>query len=98
MLLARLLTPTEFGIAAAAGFFTLLAGKISELGFNAAIVRSKVVEEVHLSTVFVINLVVGVVTFGLLTLAAPAIGRFYNTPATGEILPVAAIAFLIAPW
>ena len=41
MVLARLLTPEEFGIAAAAGFFTLLAGRLSELGFNAAIVRSK---------------------------------------------------------
>ncbi len=98
MVLARLLTPTEFGIAAAAGFFTLLAARVSELGFNAAIVRSKVVQPVHLSTVFAINLVVGGVTFGILTVSAPLVARFYDAPEIGRILPVAALGFLIAPF
>ena len=75
MMLARILTPREFGIAAAAGFFTLLAGKLSEMGFNAALVRAKEIREDHLSTVFVVNLVVGVVTFAVLTAGAPLVAR-----------------------
>jgi O-antigen/teichoic acid export membrane protein len=97
MLLARVLTPREFGIAAAAGFFTLLAGKLSELGFNAALVRAREVREEHYSTVFVVNLIVGVITFAGLTAGAPLVARFYDTPETGQILPVAALAFLIVP-
>ena len=98
MLLARVLTPREFGIAAAAGFFTLLAARLSELGFNAAIVRAKEIRAEHLSTVFVVNLVVGIVTFTVLTVAAPLVAAFYKTPETGEILPVAAVVFLIVPF
>jgi teichuronic acid exporter len=97
MLLARMLTPTEFGIAAAAGFFTVLAGRLSDLGFNAALVRSKVVLPIHLSTVFVVNVLVGMVSFGVLTAIAPFVATFYNTPEVAGILPVAAISFLIVP-
>ena len=98
MVLARILTPREFGIAAAASFFVLLAGKLSELGFNVALVRAKTLEPIHLSTVFLVNLVIGIVTFLVLTGLAPIVAQFYDTPETGAILPIAAIAFLIVPF
>ncbi len=98
MVIARLLSPAEFGIAAAAMFFAGLAMRLGELGFNAALVRAKVVEDVHLSTVFFLNLVVGVFMFGVLTVAAPLVAGFYRAPQTGYILPVAATIFLITPF
>jgi PST family polysaccharide transporter len=97
MLLARILTPEEFGIAAAANFFTLLAIRLSELGFNAAIVRLKEISNLHLSTVFAVNLTLGVANFIALTLAAPLLGAFYGIPGPSRVLSVAAFSFLIAP-
>jgi O-antigen/teichoic acid export membrane protein len=98
MVLARMLTPEEFGVAAAAGFFILLAGRLSELGFNAALVRAKEVEPVHYSTVFVAQLVIGVATFLIMVALAPLIGRFYEIPSPGLVIPVAAVGFLITPF
>lgn len=98
MVLARMLTPEEFGIAAAANFFTMLAARLSELGFNAAIVRSKEVKPIHLSTVFAVNLAMGGLTCLALSLAAPLVSAFYGIPGTGDVLRVAAIAFLIGPF
>jgi O-antigen/teichoic acid export membrane protein len=98
MILARLLSPREFGIAAAATFFVLLAARLSELGFNAALVRSKTLTPAHLSTVFVMNLAVGVVSFAVLTAIAPLVGAFYDVPDAARILPVAATTFLIGPF
>ena len=98
MILARLLSPEEFGIAAAAGFFTMLASRLSELGFNAAIVRSKEVKPIHLSTLFAVNLGLGIITYAVLSLAAPVVGAFYGIPQPGRALSVAAVTFLIAPW
>lgn len=97
MLLARLLTPEEFGIAAAAGFFTLLANRLSELGFNAAIMRAKEIRPIHLSTVFAVNLALGVTTFAVLSALGPVVGRFYGIPEPGRVLSVAATTFLISP-
>jgi PST family polysaccharide transporter len=98
LIMARLLSPTEFGIAAAAGFFTLLAGRLSELGFNAAIVRSKDLRPIHLSTVFVASLVLGLVSFAALQALAPAIAAFYGIQETAGILRIAAFSFLVAPF
>ena len=97
MLLARLLTPREFGIAAAGLFFSQLAMKLGELGFNAAIVRSKVIDQTHLATVFTINLIVGFVMFLTLTACAPWIAAFYNVPETLNVVRVSALGFLISP-
>ena len=98
MVLARLLTPQEFGIAAAANFFSQLAGRLSDLGFNAALVRSKEIRPIHLSTVFVVSLALGVVKFSALFLAAPFVNAFYGVDAPGNVIRVAAFAFLIGPF
>src|SRR5688572_10224573 len=98
MVVARLLTPTEFGIAAAGLFFTQLAMKLSDLGFNAAIVRAKVIEETHLSTVFTINLLVGFAMFATLTALAPSVSAFYDVPETLNVVRLAAVGFLVFPF
>ncbi len=97
MVVSRILTPTEFGITSAAMFFIQLSSRLTDLGFNAALVRSKVITQEHLSSVFVVNVAVGVFAYAVLALSAPFIGDFYNTPEAGQVLPIAALGFLIAP-
>jgi O-antigen/teichoic acid export membrane protein len=97
MVLGRLLTPAEFGVAAAAAFFTQMAARLTELGFTAALVRSKVVEPIHLSTVFLIQLLLGVACFALLVAASPFLGAFYSIPEPQTLFTVAALTFLISP-
>jgi PST family polysaccharide transporter len=98
MVLARLLSPAEFGISAAALFFIQLSARLGDLGFNAAIVRSKVVTDLHLSSVFVVNLCFGVLAYATLMATAPLVGAFYGIPETGQIIRVAAISFLLTPF
>jgi teichuronic acid exporter len=97
MVTARLLTPTEFGITTAAMFFIQLSTRLSDLGFTAALVRAKHITEEHLSTVFVMNILIAVAAYASLTAIAPFVGMFYGVPETGQILPVAAVSFLLMP-
>jgi lipopolysaccharide exporter len=97
MVVSRILTPAEFGITSAAMFFIQLSSRLTDLGFNAALVRSKTVTQDHLSSVFVINVAVGVLAYAVLALSAPFIGAFYKTPEAGQVLPIAALGFLFAP-
>ncbi len=98
MVMARLLTPREFGVAVAASFFVLLAAKLTQFGFGAAIVRVKEVREEHTSSVFVVSLVTGALSYAVLALAAPAIGRFFQSPDAGALVRVAALTFVISPF
>ncbi|NOT26804.1 MAG: lipopolysaccharide biosynthesis protein [Acidobacteria bacterium] len=95
--IARLLTPADFGITAAARFFVTLATRITQLGLNVSLIRMKEIKPEHASSVFVVNLVMGVLAFFTLYLASPTIGRLFGSSSVAEVLPVTAAVFLITP-
>jgi PST family polysaccharide transporter len=98
VILARLLSPSDFGIAAAAHFFIMLANRLTALGLNAAIVRNKEVRPEHLSSVFVVNLVAGCAVFLTLRMIGPFAGDFFRNAESGQAIQVAALTFLIIPF
>ena len=93
--LARLLTPADFGIAAAASFFIQLGKRMGNMGLNTALVRMPDVREEHRASVFFINFVFGLVAWGALMLAAPAIGAFYGDERVVGAVRVASTIFLV---
>jgi PST family polysaccharide transporter len=96
MLLARLLTPEEFGIAAAAGFFVQLAQRMTNLGLNMALVQRKDLTPAHTTSVFVFNVVLGLTTWATLALTAPWLGRAFRSQDVSTVLPVAGLTFAIS--
>lgn len=98
MILARLLTPQEAGIAAAASFFMQLCARLTQFGFGASLVRSRTITPHHLSSVFTVNLAIGILAWGGLTLFAPVAGTFLRSADAGALIPAAALTFLIMPF
>lgn len=98
IVMARLLTPFDFGIAASAAFFLTLATRLTNFGFNLALVRVKELRPEHSSSVFVITLAVGVTAYATLVATAGLMGAFFNAPQIAEVMPVAALTFLISPF
>jgi teichuronic acid exporter len=98
MITARLLTPADFGITATASFFIALATRLTQFGFNAALLRMKEVDDDHSNSIFMMNIALGVACWLALAFSAPFIAQFFRSPATGEILPIAALSFLAVPF
>jgi PST family polysaccharide transporter len=94
IIMARLLSPQDFGIAAASTFFIQLAKKVGGLGLNTAIVRMRDLRPDHLSSVFVVNMGVSLVSWAALMLAAPWFSVFFDEPRVTGALRVAATVFL----
>lgn len=97
IIMARLLSPYEFGVAAASTFFIVLATRLTQLGFGAALIRVKQIRPDHVSSVYVVSQTVGVVTFATLFALAPTIGQFFRSPEAGSLLRLAALTFVINP-
>lgn len=95
IVLARLLSPQEFGIAAAASFFVQLADRLMGLGFNTALMTVKEMRPEHPASVFVVTVGLGAVGWLAVALGAPAIAEFLSAPELVRILPVAALSFVI---
>ena len=95
LILARLLSPSDFGIAAAATFFIQLGKRLGNMGLNTALVRMTDVREEHRASVFAINMVFGLLAWAALMIAAPHIGAFYGEPRVVGAVRLASTIFLV---
>lgn len=98
MILARLLSPEEAGIAAAATFFTQLCARLTQFGLGVALGRVSDLRPAHVSATFVGSLALGATGWALLTVLAPACGAYLRSPDAGAAIPMAALTFLIMPF
>lgn len=97
IILARLLSPEDYGIIAMPMVFLAIAQCFIDSGFGNALIRKPELKEEDLSTAFYFNIAVGVVCYLLLFLTSPLIADFFNTPILSKILKVTALATLFNP-
>jgi O-antigen/teichoic acid export membrane protein len=96
--LARMLTPAEFGISVLGASLLGVAEAVRELGSVAYLVQQKDLTRAKIRTVFTISLIVtSVVTLVLLTLSGP-LARFYQIPGLALYIEIIAISYAIAPF
>ena len=91
ILLARLLTPAEYGVVGIIMIFITIANVFVQSGFSTALVQKKQADEVDFSSVCYFELAASVVFYALLYLAAPAIADFYAIPVLKPIVRVLGI-------
>lgn len=97
IVMARLLSPQDYGITALPAVFIALATVFVDSGFGNALIRKPQLTEEDLSTAFYYSLIVGVVCYVILFALSPWIAAFYNTPILKDLLRVTAITFLWSP-
>ena len=96
LVLANLLTPTQFGVAGVAFIVASLLNRFSQLGIDAALIQNADDDvDRYLNTVFGLNIARGVVLAGLLLLVAPLTARLFDTPMVAALIPVMAIGSLV---
>lgn len=85
IILARLLTPEEFGLIGMITIFIAISTSFIDSGFRNALIRKKDCTQKDYSTVFFFNLSVGILFFLILFFSAGAISRFFEEP---QLLPL----------
>jgi O-antigen/teichoic acid export membrane protein len=94
MILARLLSPRDFGLVGMVTAFTGILTFFRDFGLGSAAIQHTIVTEGQNTTLFWINMLLGAV-LGLVALAiAPAIAAFYDEPKLVGVTAVLATAFL----
>ena len=93
-LVIRLISPTDFGLAALAGLFTNYLAMLNELGFSISLVQRQVRDRETLRHVFGALLLVGtVLTFGLF-LSAPLVGLVVKDARVVPLIRLSSVLFL----
>lgn len=96
LVLARILSPADYGVTGMVGIFFAIAGTFIDSGFGTALIRKKDCTDVDYSTAFYFNAVVGLICCIVLSLAAPFIADFFNTPILADIVVVLSINMFIS--
>lgn len=95
--MARLLSPSDFGIAALPAVFIAVAQVFIDSGFALALIRKPEVSEKDLATSFYYCIVVGLSLYVVLFLLAPYIATFYGEPILVPLIRVSTLTFLFNP-
>lgn len=95
VVLARLLSPQEFGIVALCYIFVELSRGLLDSGLNHALIQKKHLGEYDLPTVFWYNTVLGLVLFMIVQLSTNVLAVQFNQPEIRLILPVLSFIILL---
>lgn len=94
LVLARLLTPSDYGVIAMLSIFLQLAQVLIDCGFGNALIKKQDCTDVDFSTVFFFNLGISLLIYFILFFLSPFISRFYDTPLLTPVLRVLALTLL----
>ena len=97
IILARLLSPEDYGTIAMPLVFLAIAQCFIDSGFSTALIRKPELTEDDLSTAFYFNIGVGIICYVALFFTSPLIADFYHTPILADLLKVTALATLFNP-
>lgn len=89
--LARILTPTDFGLVALVLIFTSLGSALVESGFGTALIQHQNPSDDDQATVFIYALGVSLVMVIFLLVGAPWISNFFQEPRLIDLLRVSAL-------
>lgn len=96
IVLARLLSPNEFGLLGMVTIFIAIAQVFVDSGLSQALIRKQNCTELDYNTIFWVNIIIGVVAFIVIWIMAPFIADFYEKPELINLTRVLALAIIIS--
>ena len=98
LILARLLTPDDYGLSALILAFVNIANIFVIGGFNTALIQKKELQRIDYSSVFYVSICFAISLYIVLFLGAPLIADFFNDQRIKYLLRVVSISLIIGSY
>lgn len=95
IIMARLLTPKDYGLIGMLAIFLAVAQSLIDSGFSQALIRKQDRTDVDNSTIFYFNIVVSSALYLILFIAAPFVADFYNQPELTNVMRVVCLGVIL---
>ena len=96
--LARLLSPSDFGLMGMIMVVIGFAQAFADMGISNAIIHRQDATRNQLSSLYWLNIIAGIIVFFIVCASAPLIVGFYHEPRLHKLLYLTAVIFLIIPF
>lgn len=94
IVMARLLTPHDYGLIGMLAIFIAVAQSLIDSGFSQALIRKQDRTEADNNTVFYFNIVVSILLYLIFYVLAPLVADFYNTPQLCLVMRVVCLSII----
>lgn len=98
IVLARLLSPSDYGMIGMLALFISLSQIFIESGFAKALIQKKECSDIDYSTAFYTNIVIAIFMYFVMYNVAPFIAIFYNEPMLKNLLRVLSVNFVLSSF
>lgn len=98
LFIARILSPSDYGLVAMLGIFMAVAQTFVDSGFSNALIQKQGRTDVDYSTVFFFNIFIGVAMYLLLFFTAPFIASFYSQPQLETIIKFVGLNLILSSF
>ena len=95
IVLARLLSPDDYGLLGLVGIVTVVCTALVNGGFTTALIRKKNATEEDYNTVFICNLTMSLLLYGVTFLCAPLIADFFSREELTPLVRVSSLGLII---
>jgi teichuronic acid exporter len=94
IVLARILSPREFGLIGMLTIFIAVSQSFVDSGFTSALIRKKDCTQSDYSTIFYFNIIISVLFYSLLFIFSETISKFFNEPQLKLLIQILGIGLL----
>ncbi|WP_333866570.1 lipopolysaccharide biosynthesis protein [Sphingobacterium sp.] len=98
IVLARILVPSDFGLIAMITIFIAIGQSLSDSGMTSSLIRNNENTEGDYGTVFITNLGVSFIVYGIVYLIAPFVAGFYKQEILTQLLRVFSLVFIFSSF
>lgn len=98
IVLARILSPADYGLIAMITVFTNIAQIFINTGFSSAVVQKERITNADMSTMMFSSIALGGILYAVLYFSSPAIASFYGEPLLKDLLRVQSLTVLIGSF
>jgi O-antigen/teichoic acid export membrane protein len=95
---ARNLTPSDYGVVGFAGIIIGFLSRFSDVGLDDAAISRSTLDQRSLRTVFTLKIMLSAGAFAVALSIAPFAHHFFEHPATGNVIRVLALNFLVTTF
>ena len=96
ILLARILSPEEFGLMAIVMIFSMIVGLFTDFGFASAIIHHKDVSKTDLASIFYLNVFIGMFFAIIIFISADYLASFFEEEILSELIKIMSVTFIIS--
>lgn len=95
IVLARLLSPDDYGLLGIVTIFTAVCQMLINAGFTTALIRKKDATDDDYNTVFIVNLMMSLLLYAIIYLCSPLIADFFNRQELISLTRVSSLSMII---